>query len=83
MAAHIPGLDFEKPIAELEARISELRSTARAGSLDIDAEVSIAGTKAIVPVISGTAWITGTHQHTLDPTDPYPQGYRLSDTWPA
>ena len=33
-------LEFEKPIAELEARISELRSTARAGSLDIDAEVS-------------------------------------------
>jgi acetyl-CoA carboxylase carboxyl transferase subunit alpha len=33
-------LEFEKPIAELEARMSELRSTARAGSLDIDAEVS-------------------------------------------
>ncbi len=37
---------------------------------------------AIVPKISGTAWITGTHQVTLDPTDPWPQGYRLSDTWP-
>ena len=33
-------LEFEKPIAELEARISELRSTANAGSLDIDSEVS-------------------------------------------
>jgi proline racemase len=48
----------------------------------IDAETSVGDTRAIVPVISGTAWITGTHQHTLDPTDPYPQGYRLSDTWP-
>lgn len=48
----------------------------------IDAETSIGNTRAIVPVISGTAWITGTHQHTLDPSDPYPQGYRLSDTWP-
>ena len=48
----------------------------------IDAETSVGTTRAIVPVISGTAWITGTHQHTLDPTDPYPQGYRLSDTWP-
>lgn len=38
---------------------------------------------AIIPVISGTAWITGTHQHTLDPGDPWPQGYRLSDTWPV
>ncbi len=48
----------------------------------IDAETSVGNTRAIVPVISGTAWITGTHQYTLDPTDPYPQGYRLSDTWP-
>jgi proline racemase len=48
----------------------------------IDAEVAVGGTRGIVPVISGTAWITGTHQHTLDPSDPYPEGYRISDTWP-
>ncbi len=48
----------------------------------IDAETSVGNTRAIVPVVAGSAWITGTHQHTLDPTDPYPQGYRLSDTWP-
>jgi proline racemase len=48
----------------------------------IASATSIEGHPAIVPVISGTAWITGTHQHTLDPTDPYPQGYRLADTWP-
>jgi acetyl-CoA carboxylase carboxyl transferase subunit alpha len=33
-------LDFEKPIAELEARISELRETAQNGELDIDAEIA-------------------------------------------
>jgi proline racemase len=33
--------------------------------------------------ISGRAWITGTHQLLLDPSDPWPQGYRLSDTWPG
>lgn len=38
---------------------------------------------AIVPEISGRAWITGTHQHMLDPDDPWPEGYRLSDTWPS
>ncbi|SET49613.1 trans-3-hydroxy-L-proline dehydratase [Oceanicella actignis] len=38
---------------------------------------------AIIPEISGRAWITGTHQHMLDPDDPWPQGYRLSDTWGA
>jgi proline racemase len=48
----------------------------------IDSAVQIGTQMGIVPVISGTAWITGTHQHMLDPSDPYPQGYRLSDTWP-
>ncbi|MGK2912187.1 MAG: acetyl-CoA carboxylase carboxyltransferase subunit alpha [Sphingobium sp.] len=32
-------LDFEKPIAALEARISELRETAREGDLSIDSEI--------------------------------------------
>lgn len=36
---------------------------------------------AILPEISGRAWITGIHQHMLDPADPWPAGYRLSDTW--
>lgn len=45
-------------------------------------KVSVAGRPAIIPSISGRAWITGTHQHTLDPTDPWQEGYRISDTWP-
>ncbi len=44
---------------------------------------SIAGREAIVPEITGRAWITGEHTYFLDPTDPYPQGYVLSDTWGA
>ena len=39
--------------------------------------------EAINPVISGRAWITGIHQHTLDPTDPWPNGYKVADTWPG
>lgn len=38
---------------------------------------------AIIPEISGRGWITGIHQHMLDPDDPWPQGYRLKDTWGA
>jgi len=49
----------------------------------IDAETDVAGRKAIIPAVSGRAWITGTHQHMLDPDDPWPGGYRLSDTWPG
>ena len=49
----------------------------------IESLTTVGGTPAVVPVISGSAWVTGTHQHMLDPSDPYPAGYRLSDTWPA
>jgi proline racemase len=44
---------------------------------------TVGDTPAIVPEITGRAWITGTHQHMLDPDDPWPEGYRLSDTWPS
>ncbi|MDQ4135550.1 MAG: proline racemase family protein [Pseudomonadota bacterium] len=43
---------------------------------------SVGGRPGIIPSISGRAWITGTHQHMLDPDDPWPLGYQLSDTWP-
>jgi trans-L-3-hydroxyproline dehydratase len=43
---------------------------------------SIGGRPAIVPIISGRAWITGVNQYMLDPDDPWPSGYRLADTWP-
>ena len=45
-------------------------------------KTDVSGHPAIIPEISGRAWITGTHQHMLDPADPWPEGYRLSDTWP-
>jgi len=48
----------------------------------IAAETQVGGRPAIVPTISGRAWITGTHQIMLDPDDPWPDGYKLSDTWP-
>ena len=41
------------------------------------------GLPAITPEISGRGWITGVHQHMLDPDDPWPTGYRLADTWGA
>jgi acetyl-CoA carboxylase carboxyl transferase subunit alpha len=39
-------LDFEKPIAELETRVTELRETATSGSIDIDAEIARLETKS-------------------------------------
>ncbi|NHF74584.1 trans-3-hydroxy-L-proline dehydratase [Paracoccus xiamenensis] len=44
---------------------------------------TVGDTPAILPEISGRGWITGIHQHMLDPSDPWPEGYRLSDSWGA
>ncbi len=49
----------------------------------IVSEISFGDKTAIIPSIRGRAWITGTHQIMLDPDDPWPGGYRLSDTWPV
>jgi proline racemase len=45
--------------------------------------VDVAGTPGIRPSITGSAWITAFHQYVLDPSDPFPTGYLLPDTWPA
>jgi proline racemase len=46
-------------------------------------ETTVGGRPAIVPAIRGSAWITGITQVVVDPTDPFPEGYLLSDTWPG
>jgi len=47
----------------------------------IVSETQVGGRPAIVPAIRGSAWITGISQLVVDPTDPFPEGYLLSDTW--
>jgi proline racemase len=49
----------------------------------IVAETSVGGRPAIVPAIRGSAFITGITQVVVDPRDPFPEGYLLSDTWPG
>jgi len=46
-------------------------------------EATVGGRSAIVPAIRGSAWITGVTQVLVDPTDPFPEGYLLPDTWPG
>jgi proline racemase len=48
----------------------------------LEAEAHVGELEAVIPSISGRAWVTGTHQYMLDPRDPWPQGYRVADTWP-
>lgn len=44
-------------------------------------EVKIGNYKAVVPTVSGQAWITGFNTYVLDPTDPFPHGYTIGDIW--
>jgi proline racemase len=40
-------------------------------------ETTVGGLPAVVPTVSGRAWITGTAQYMLDPRDPFPEGFEL------
>jgi proline racemase len=40
-------------------------------------ETSLGSVPAVVPEVSGRAWITGMSQYLLDPTDPFPAGFAL------
>lgn len=39
------------------------------------AETDVAGVPAVVPTITGRAWVTGTANYVLDPSDPFPTGF--------
>ncbi|GAA1018393.1 proline racemase [Acrocarpospora pleiomorpha] len=40
-------------------------------------ETTVAELPAVIPTITGRAWITGTAQYFLDPADPFPNGFLL------
>ncbi len=37
--------------------------------------------QAVIPTISGQAWITGMSTYVLDPEDPFPEGFTVGDIW--
>jgi proline racemase len=36
---------------------------------------------AVVPTITGRAWITGFAQYVVDDSDPFPEGFTIGDIW--
>ncbi len=48
----------------------------------VERDATVGDRPAIVPSLKGRAWRTGELVLNQDPTDPFPRGYRLSDTWP-
>ena len=56
---------------------STSRSSARRSSAGWSRRRTVGGVPAVVPTITGRAWITGTAQYLLDPRDPFPEGFEL------
>ncbi|HKE24283.1 MAG TPA: proline racemase family protein [Bryobacteraceae bacterium] len=44
-------------------------------------ETRVGPCRAVVPTLSGQAWITGFAQYVVDPEDPFPEGYTIGDIW--
>ncbi|KAH8044219.1 trans-L-3-hydroxyproline dehydratase [Aureococcus anophagefferens] len=45
------------------------------------ATTTVGGFPAVEPTIAGSAWITRYAEVVVDPTDPFPAGYRVADIW--
>ena len=44
-------------------------------------ETRVGTYQAVVPSLSGQAWITGFAQYVVDPEDPFPNGFTVGDIW--
>ncbi len=44
-------------------------------------ETRVGDHKAVVPTLSGRAWITGFAQYVVDAEDPFPEGFTVGDIW--
>ena len=44
-------------------------------------ETQVGPYPAVVPTLSGQAWITGFANYVVDPEDPFPEGFTVGDIW--
>lgn len=44
-------------------------------------EIQVGPYRAVVPTISGRAWITGYSNYVLEEDDPFPEGFTVGDIW--
>ncbi|MCQ6272764.1 proline racemase family protein [Pseudarthrobacter sp. R1] len=49
----------------------------------IEENVKVGPYDAVIPSISGRSWITSINTLGLDPSDPFPNGFTMGDTWMA
>jgi proline racemase len=65
----------------LGERITHYSTIGSRFEAEITGIATVGGRPAVTPRISGRAWIYGLYQLGVDPDDPYPLGFTLSDTW--
>jgi proline racemase len=46
-------------------------------------ETQVGPHAAIVPTLTGRAWITGYAEYVVDSSDPFPAGFTVGDLWSA
>ncbi len=44
-------------------------------------ETTVGPYRAVVPQLTGSAWITGRTDYVVDPDDPFPDGFTVGDLW--
>ena len=44
-------------------------------------ETTVGPYRAVVPQLTGSAWITGRAEYLLEPDDPFPEGFTVGDLW--
>jgi proline racemase len=49
--------------------------------VEIIGHTTVGDRPAVLPRISGRGWVVGTRTVAVDPSDPYPDGFLLSDVW--
>ena len=76
-SARMAQLHARGELAAGHATSSTSRSSAPGSSAAWSRRPTVGGLPAVVPTITGRAWITGTAQYFLDPDDPFPAGFLL------
>ncbi len=66
---------------EVGEKVTQLSTIDSRFDAEIIGTTTVGNRPAVLPRISGRAWIYGLYQLGVDPSDPYPLGYTLSDTW--
>jgi proline racemase len=46
-------------------------------------ETTVGEYAAVLPTVTGRAWVTGQSEWVLDDSDPFPEGYTIGDIWPS